>query len=82
MPVSRIAFALGDLRSEIVKLLPEDVEMVVDVHMDVPTFTAVVKELEHHHGARLQRDDRWRGPGLAARYAGMRLIMEPPGNRR
>lgn len=77
MPVSRIAFALGDLRTEIKALLPEYEGSLADIGMPPPVFEKVVSELEHHHGAKLQKDSEYRG--RAVRYAGMRLVMVPVG---
>jgi len=83
MPVSRIAFALGDLRAEIAGLLPDDVRTspLVDVCMAPSVYDRVVSELQHFHGAKLQKDAHYRGPGTVVRYASMRLISVPPGNR-
>lgn len=83
MPVSRIAFALGDLRAEIASLLPEEARTspLVDVCMTPTVYDRVVSELQHYHGGKLQKDDRYRGPGSAVRYASMRLVSVPPGNR-
>jgi hypothetical protein len=79
--VSRIAFALGDLRSELTDLIPEELHdpPLAEVCMAVPIYEAVVRELEYHHGAKLQKEPGYRG--TAVRYAGLRLIMTPPGNR-
>lgn len=81
MPASRIAFALGDLRSELAALIPEDqmIMPLADVHMPPLVYEKVVKELEYHHGGKLQKDRMYRG--TAVRYAGMRLILEPLGNK-
>jgi hypothetical protein len=81
--VSRIAFALGDLRAEIAGLLSEDLRTspLVDVCMAPMVYDRVVSELQHFHGGKLQKDARYRGPGTAVRYASMRLISVPPGNR-
>lgn len=80
VPVSRIAFALGDLRNEVMALLPEDIRetTVVTLCMDPIVYDRVVSELQYrHHGAKLQVDADYHGPGKAIRYAGMRLVMVP-----
>lgn len=82
MPVTtRIAFALADAIAEIRRLVPENPALVVDIHMDQATHNKIVGELEYHFGAKLQRDDRYRGLGVAVKYQGMRLISILPGNR-
>lgn len=85
MPVSRISFALADLRNEVKALIPDEDEREaasVDICLAPPVYDLVVRELEyHHHGQKLQKDDRHRGPGRAVRYAGMRLVCVPLGNR-
>lgn len=55
MPASRIAFALGDLKSEIDSLRQHQIGEVVELVLDQDTFNLVVGELEHHRGAKLQR---------------------------
>lgn len=85
LPVSRLAFALGDLKTEIMALLPDEdarERALITILLDPPAFSLVVRELEYrHHGAKLQKDERFRGPGMAIRYAGMRLVCQPPGNK-
>lgn len=80
MAVSRIAFALYDLAQEVKRLVP-GTEAQISIAMDHVTADAVVRELEHHHGAAIQKDREHRGLGQAWRYSGMRLVSLPPGNR-
>ncbi len=84
MAISRIAFALSDAISEIKDLdntAGDRTDFRVDICMDHVTYDRVVDALQHHFGAQLQKDAHYRGMGRAVKFAGMRLIMVPPGNR-
>jgi hypothetical protein len=84
MAISRIAFALSDAMNEIKALdttAGDRPDFRVDIHMDYVTYNRVIDALQHHFGAQLQKDAHYRGVGRAVRFAGMRLIMVPPGNR-
>jgi len=84
MAISRIAFALSDAISEIKSLdttAGDRPDFRIDISMGIKTFDRVVDEIQHHFGAQLQKDAQYRGMGRAVKFAGMRLIMVPPGNR-
>lgn len=84
MAISRIAFALSDAMNEIKRLdetAGDRPDFRVDIHLDHKTHERVLDELEHHFGAKLQKDPHYRGMGSAVRYSGMRLIKVLPGNR-
>lgn len=78
---TRIAFALSDAIEEIKRIVADPEKIVCDIHLDAVTHATVVRELEYHFGAQLQRDSHYRGLGTAVKYQGMRLISILPGNR-
>ncbi len=85
MPASRITFALADLRNEILAMLPsEEMQAAasISIVLDQPVYDIVLRELEYrHHGASMPVDAKYRGPGKAVRFAGMRVVCIPLGNR-
>lgn len=70
MPASRIVFAIGDLMGEVRALRGGEPALgAVELHLDEPTFGAVVGEIENHYGQQLSRDvvDR----SVAVEFGGM-----------
>lgn len=55
MPASRIVFVIGDLLAEVRKLCGADAAPI-ELHLDEPTFGAVVGEIENHYGQQLDRN--------------------------
>lgn len=88
MPVSRIAFALADLRSELGSLAgATDRALPVEIRLDHETFAAVERELVHYIGGAsiLKReprpDDGLRGVAKRIRFSGVSIVAILPGNR-
>lgn len=50
MPPSRIAFAIGDLLSEIGRLLPKDATSEIHLTLDAETYSRVRRELKSYGG--------------------------------
>lgn len=67
MPASRIVFAIGDLMAEVRALAPDAAP--AELHLDEPTFGAVVGEIENHYGEQLPRDVI--GRSVAVQFGGM-----------
>lgn len=86
MPVSRIAFALGDLVSEVGRLSPGGADRAgfgIELRLDGETFDAVERELVHHFGAKMRLevrpDDGLRGIARCFRVGGLRVVSVLPG---
>lgn len=86
MAVSRIAFALGDLVTELTRLSPDGAERPgfgVELRLDPVTFAAVERELVHHYGTKMREerhpDDGMRGIGRCIKFVGLRLVSVLPG---
>ena len=91
MAVSRIVFAIADLKSELERLGFErlgsggDQVLPIELRLDVPTFDAVERELTNHFGLKPKRetraDDGLRGIARCIKFSGVRIVAVLPGNR-
>lgn len=72
---SRISFALGDLRTELARLMGRDVAIECDLRLDPNTYRTVVAEIEHHEGQPAKRIALAgaRGTGECIKYAGLTI---------
>lgn len=73
MPASRIAFAIGDLISEIKALLPRDAGMKAELRLDPVSYGRVKGELENHYGQQMVHDPRYQMPGDGFKLGGLTI---------
>lgn len=71
MPASRIAFAIGDLISEIKALMPVDADLHAELRLDPPTYERVKREIENHYGQQMVFDPKYRMPGECFKLGGL-----------
>lgn len=78
VPISRIAFAIADLMSEIKALMPRDAEPAPHLLLAPVAYVAVTSELAHHLGATLPPH---RGPQIevpAVKVGGLVIMRLSP----